>query len=112
MPGTVSWHLTKRQFKKPLCAFTHAPLAHRISLKRAMLMQVMVLSGSAVLCFHSLWMFNEFPFLSISSENLPGCIKANDPVENALRPEKQSYQRCLNDPLATLYFFSNVSLKS
>lgn len=53
--------------------------------KRAMLMQLMVPSGSVVLCLHSLQMFNEVPLLPTFS----GSIKAEGTVENALRPEKQ-----------------------
>lgn len=77
-------HLGQKELKKPLCAFTLVPLAHMAWLKRAVLMQVMVPSGSVVLCLHSLQMFNEFPLLPTSL----GSIKAEGTVENALRPEK------------------------
>lgn len=82
----VPRHLRQRQFKKPLCAFTLVPLAHMAFLKRAMLGQVMVPSGWVVLCFHSPQLFNELPLLPTSS----GCIKAEGPGGNALRPESSS----------------------
>lgn len=88
--------------KKPLCAFTLTPLAHMAWLKRAMLTQVMVPSGSVGLRLHSLQMFSEVPLLPTSS----GSIKAKGTVENALRPEKQLYLTCLKGLLATLWFFS------
>lgn len=102
LPGTCSLDLRQRKFKKPLCAFTLTPLARMAWLKRAMLMQVMVPSGSVVLCIHSLQMFNEVPLLRTSS----GSIKAKGTGENAPRPEKQLYLTRLKGPLATLWFFA------
>lgn len=43
----VPWHPRQREFKKPLCAFTL--VAHVSLLKIAVLMQVMVPSGSVIL---------------------------------------------------------------
>jgi hypothetical protein len=48
-----------------------------------MLMRVTVVSGSVVLGFHRLWMFNEVPLVPTASQNLPGYVKAQDTVEKS-----------------------------
>lgn len=65
-------------------------------------MQVMTPSGSVVLYFHSLQMFNEVPFLSTSS----GCVKAKGTVENALTPEKAALSEMSERP--TCYTFQSI----
>lgn len=99
----VPWHQRQRPFEKPVCIYT-VPLAHMALLKRAVLMQVMVPSGSLVLCFHCPQMFNEVPLLTTS----PGCIKAEDTVENALRPETSERPTCYT----VILFKASVSLES
>lgn len=106
LPGTVPWYLRQRYLKKPLCAFTLAPLVHAALLKRIMLTQVTVLTGSAVLPFPSLQIFSGVLLLPASSKNLPGCVKVQGTMQNSLRPEEQLYLRWLSSQLATLRLFS------
>lgn len=70
---------------KSLCVHLHSCYWHTWPYQKSNLMQVMVPSGSVVLCLHSLQMFNEVPLLPTFS----GSVKAEGTVENALRPEKQ-----------------------
>lgn len=52
-------------------------------MQRAVLIPGTDLSGLVVLCFLSLWMFNEVPLMSTSLQNLSGYVNAQDTVKNS-----------------------------